>query len=47
MEYLEYHGVYADIPVDDIVAKWKKVYGTGRVQKWIDDFEKVRLINPD
>jgi transglutaminase-like putative cysteine protease len=47
MEYLEYNGVYADIPVDDIVAKWKKAYGTGRVQKWIDDFEKVRLISPD
>jgi transglutaminase-like putative cysteine protease len=47
MEYLEYNGVYADIPVDDIVATWAKAYGTARVQKWIDDFEKARLIKPD
>ncbi len=47
MEYLEYNGVYADIPVDDIVAAWKKAYGTARVQKWIDDLEKARLINRD
>jgi transglutaminase-like putative cysteine protease len=47
MEYLEYNGVYADIPVEDIVATWKTAYGTERVQKWIDDFEKARLASFD
>ena len=47
MEYLEYNGVWADIPVDDIVDEWKKAYGTARVQKWIDDLEEAPPINPD
>lgn len=38
MEYVADHGVYADIPVDDIVAYWKTAYGAERVEGWIDDF---------
>jgi len=41
MEYLDFHGTYADIPVDGILAAWEKAYGRGRVRKWIDDLEKV------
>ena len=41
MEYLEFHGIYADIPVDVILAAWKKAYGKERVRKWIDDLEKL------
>jgi len=41
MEYLEFHGIYADIPVDVILAAWEKAYGRDRVRKWIDDLEKV------
>ncbi len=41
MEYVEYHGSYADIPVSDIVAAWEKVYGRDRVRKWMDDIEKI------
>jgi hypothetical protein len=33
--------------VEDIVATWKTAYGTERVQKWIDDFEKARLASFD
>ena len=40
MEYLEYHGTYADIPVDIILSAWKKTYGKERVEKWIEDLEK-------
>jgi len=40
MEYIAYHGVYADVPVDKIVAVWEETYGKDRVAKWIDDFEK-------
>lgn len=42
MEYLEYHGTYADIPVDTILAAWEKAYGKERVQKWIDNMESVK-----
>jgi transglutaminase-like putative cysteine protease len=39
MEYVEYQGIYADIPVDIIVDAWEKAYGKERVRKWIADFE--------
>lgn len=37
MEYVEFLGVFADIPVDDIVAGWKVTYGEKRVSQWIDE----------
>jgi transglutaminase-like putative cysteine protease len=40
MEYLEFIGSYADIPVNEIVAAFKKTYGQERVQGWIESFEK-------
>jgi transglutaminase-like putative cysteine protease len=40
MEYVEYHGTYADVPVDNIVAAWKKAYGKERVEGWIDMFAR-------
>ncbi len=42
MEYLEYHGTYADIPVDEILAAWEQAYGKDRIRKWIDDLESVK-----
>ncbi|MBW1697529.1 MAG: transglutaminase domain-containing protein [Deltaproteobacteria bacterium] len=39
MEYIEDHGSYADIPVNIIVAAWKKEYGKNRVERWIAAFE--------
>ena len=39
MEYLNDHGTYADIPVDQIVDAWKEVYGVERVKRWITAFE--------
>jgi transglutaminase-like putative cysteine protease len=41
MEYVEHHGEYADIPVNEIVAAWKKVYGEERVNRWIETYEKA------
>jgi transglutaminase-like putative cysteine protease len=40
MEYVEFHGTYADIPVNEIVAAWEKAYGKDRVRGWIDENEK-------
>jgi len=40
IEYIEFHGIYTDVPVDKIVSAWERVYGRDRVRKWIDYFEK-------
>ncbi len=42
MEYINDHGSFADIPVEKIVAGWKKVYGTQRVRRWIEEYEQAR-----
>ncbi|HXX35375.1 MAG TPA: transglutaminase-like domain-containing protein [Thermodesulfobacteriota bacterium] len=41
MEYVAFHGVYADVPVDRIVAEWEKTYGRSRVRDWIKRFEEA------
>ncbi|MGB9629851.1 MAG: transglutaminase, partial [Thermodesulfobacteriota bacterium] len=40
MEYVAFHGVYADVPVDQIVLGWRKAYGEERVNRWIKLFEE-------
>jgi transglutaminase-like putative cysteine protease len=40
MEYVEFHGSYADIPVDTIVRAWRKAYGEDPVKKWISMYEE-------
>ena len=39
MEYIDDHGTYADIPVDEIVMGWEKIYGKDRVRRWIEGYE--------
>jgi transglutaminase-like putative cysteine protease len=45
MEYLEYTGTYADIPVSAIVEGWEKAYGKDRLRGWIKMFEERGGIN--
>jgi len=40
MEYVEFEGIFDDIPVDQIVTGWKKAYGEDRVNAWIKKFEE-------
>jgi transglutaminase-like putative cysteine protease len=40
MEYVVFHGSFADIPVSNIVRSFEQTYGVERVRKWIEDFEK-------
>jgi transglutaminase-like putative cysteine protease len=40
MEYLEFHGSFPDIPVEEIVRAFRKTYGSERVEQWIENFEK-------
>lgn len=39
MEYVDDLGVYDDIPVVEIVAEWRRIYGDARVDNWIAFFE--------
>lgn len=41
MEYVAFHGAYADVPVDRIVAEWEKTYGRDHVRDWIKRFEEA------
>ena len=45
MDYLEYTGTYADIPVSAIVEGWEEAYGKNRVRRWIRMFEERGGIN--
>ena len=40
MEYIDFHGLYTDIPVDRIVVAWEKAYGKDRVTNWIRMLEE-------
>jgi len=40
MEYIEYLGTYADVPVDDILEGWGKFYGRDHLSAWIEELEK-------
>jgi len=56
MEYVAFRGVYADVPVGEIVDAWKEAYGEDRVNVWIkglkqangqslSDFEKEEVLS--
>ena len=40
VEYLTHHGSSADLPLDDIMAGWDKIYGEDRVKLWKGMFEE-------
>jgi transglutaminase-like putative cysteine protease len=40
MEYVDFHGTYADIPVAEIVKSWERTYGKHRTDQWIADYEQ-------
>ncbi len=39
MEYLEFLGSFADVPVNKILSAFERTYGTKRVRGWIRNFE--------
>jgi len=41
MEYLEYTGIYSDVPVQVILREWRKTYGEERVNGWIHLLENT------
>ena len=40
MEYVKFHGIYADIPVALIVEAWRKAYGEKLIKNWIKRLEE-------
>ncbi len=40
MEYLEFLGTAADVPVAAIVSAWRQTYGSARVDQWIRQSEE-------
>jgi transglutaminase-like putative cysteine protease len=42
MEYVAFRGVYADVPVVEIVDAWKEAYGEDRVNYWIKGLEEAQ-----
>jgi transglutaminase-like putative cysteine protease len=40
IEYVEFHGIYADIPVAVIVKAWERAYGKDHIKSWIKRFEE-------
>ncbi len=40
MEYIEFKGIYADIPFDEILKAFKDAYGEERIKNWIRMFEE-------
>ncbi len=39
VEYLKYHGTFADLPLDDLVLAFRETYGNDRVDFWIEMLE--------
>lgn len=39
MEYIEDHGTCNDVPLEDIVAAWKRIYGPDRIARWRENYE--------
>jgi transglutaminase-like putative cysteine protease len=35
VEYIKYHGSFSDLPLEDLVSSFRKIYGNERVDLWI------------
>lgn len=46
MEYIRFHGSFADIPVSRIVSAFQQTYGVQRVRKWIESFQRGLDLRP-
>jgi len=44
MEYLTYHGTFADIPVNAIMSSWEDAYGKKRVAGWIRQWKETNKL---
>ena len=38
-EYISFHGYFDDLPFNEIMAGWRRIYGNKRVDMWIQMFE--------
>lgn len=48
MEYTEFLGTYADIPMEKIIAAWEEAYGRERVRAWMRELDEAQGgVGPD
>lgn len=47
VEYIRYHGVYADLPLDDLMRSFRRIYGSERVDQWIEMLESDLRVESD
>ena len=40
VEYMTYHKTSADLPLNDLLAEWRAIYGEDRVKFWMEMFEE-------
>ncbi len=43
VEYLVYHGSFADVPIDALLAAWRKQYGEARLEFWMSAVQDGQL----
>ncbi len=41
VEYITYHGHFADVPLEDLLNGWRELYGEDRVQFWMKYFTEI------
>jgi len=41
VEYIAYHGSFADVPLEDLLNGWRKHYGEDRVEFWMKYFTEI------
>jgi transglutaminase-like putative cysteine protease len=46
VEYITYHGHFADVPLEDLLNGWREHYGEDRVQFWMKYFTEVSPETP-
>jgi transglutaminase-like putative cysteine protease len=40
MEYVVYHGTFADVPLETLLRAWAETYGTERIKVWVEAMER-------
>ncbi|WP_201328484.1 transglutaminase-like domain-containing protein [Thermotomaculum hydrothermale] len=40
IEYKKHHGIYFEVPFQEIIESWKEIYGEERLNLWIKESEK-------
>lgn len=45
VDYVEYHGEFSDLPLEELLAGWEKIYGRERMEVWTSVLEENKGSN--